>query len=211
MNRYIFVSIILPALLLTACMDIKQSYQPTEFYTLEYQPPDPGTRKPLPFSIRVERFTTAPDLNSGRIIYRSSPYKRQAYIYHRWRSNPAENVRYLLARDLSASGLFAAVFTGTRNLSSSIAIEGVIDEFYEWDNGQDTEAVISVSVMALVEQKDSLERLIVLQESFTSRQPCSERSAPALVQAMSRAMSDISTKLTNRIYTELLHANENDQ
>ena len=212
MSRYpIIISVMFSALLLSACVDIKQTYKQTEFYTLEYQPPDPGTRKQLPFSIRVERFVTAPDLNSGRIIYRSGPYKRDAYVYHRWRSNPAETVRYLLSRDLSASGLFSAVFTGARNLSSSIAIEGVIDEFYEWDNGLDTEAVISVSVMVLADQKDSQERVIVLQERFTSRQPCAERSAPALVTALSKAMSEVSNNLTNRIYEELLKANVNGQ
>ncbi|MBU0480404.1 MAG: membrane integrity-associated transporter subunit PqiC [Proteobacteria bacterium] len=200
-------TLILPALslilLCTGCMDLKQTYQPTAFYSLEYAPPDPGAKEQLPFSIRVERFTTAPDLNSGRIIYRSDPYKREAYIYHRWRSSPGDLVRYLLARDLSASGLFAAVFTNASNLKSSIAIEGVIDEFYEWDSDDDTEAVISISVTVLTDQEESLQRLIVLQEKFTSRQPCRERSAPALVEAMSRAMADISSRLTDRIYQEL--------
>ena len=87
-------------------------------------------------------------------------------------------------------------------------IEGVIDEFYEWDNHQDTEAVVSISVIARAELKDSLERIIILQERFTSRQPCEERSAPAFVKAMSKAMSIVSKNFTDRLYEELLKQSE---
>ena len=82
---------------LAAWLNLKQPKNKIDYYTLEYEPPVVQNHQPLPYVIKVARFSVAPIYKNNRIIYRDQSYKRQAYTYHQWRVNPADFVTYFLS------------------------------------------------------------------------------------------------------------------
>ena len=91
MNRYLNFIFIISCLLLlfTGCFGTSPTSDRIRFYTLEYDPPLFSGLEELPYVIRIERFSIDPIYNTNRIIYRDESYRRDEYVYYRWRSNPA--------------------------------------------------------------------------------------------------------------------------
>ncbi len=203
-----FIPMLLPILCLTlnlaACLDLKQPRNKIDYYTLEYDPPAPDHHPPISKSIRVNQFSVSPIYNTNRIIYREGLYKREAYVYHKWRANPADVVTYLLRRDLQQSGLFKAVVSRESRLPSAYVLEGSVDEFLEWSKKTVWEAYLSVSVTLMQENEPDISKKILFQKSYFSSQPCRQKNPGALAEAMSLAMSEISAQIMLDIYKAIL-------
>lgn len=190
-------------LLLGACLSLKQPSNKIEFYTLEYDPPQLASLKPLPFVIRLERFGVAPEYNSDRIIYRDKSFKRDAYVYYRWRANPGDLVTSFLSRDIKQSGLFKAVLFFDSKLPSSHLLEGSVDEFFEYDAEEGWEAVLSISITLMSENEPDNSRRVLFQKNYQGREPCKQKNPRALAEAMSRVMSAVSREIIETIHTTL--------
>jgi len=186
---------------LGACFNLKQPSHKIEFYTLEYDPPQLTGLKPLPFVIRVERFSVAPEYNSSRIIYRDKSFTRDTYVYYRWRANPADLVTSFLSRDAQQSGLFKAVLPYDSRFPSSFLLEGSVDEFFECDTEERWEAVLSVSITFMKKNEPGSNKKILFQKHYHAREPCDRKNPRALAEAMSRAMSAVSKEIIESLYT----------
>jgi cholesterol transport system auxiliary component len=191
-------------LALAACLDLKQPRNKIDYYTLEYDSPAPGNQPSLSAPIRVDQFSVSPIYNTNRIIYREGLFKREAYVYHKWRANPADVVTYLLRRDLQQSGLFKAVVTRESRLPSAYVLEGSVDEFLEWNKKTGWEAYLSLSVTLMQENEPDISKKILLQKSYFSSKPCRQKTPGALAEAMSLAMSEISAQIMLDIYKTIL-------
>jgi cholesterol transport system auxiliary component len=198
---YVLISLVL---VVPGCLGIKKPAMKIDYYTLEYDSPQLDFKARLPFVIRIERFQVAPVYNSNRIIYSEQKFKRAAYNYHRWRSGPGDLVTYFLARDMRKSDLFKAVLTYDTAFSSSHAIEGIVDEFYERD-GEDGlwEAVIAASITLVSEDEPDISKRVLFQKKYSQKEKCEQKTPPALAKAMSKAMKKISENITADIYNRL--------
>jgi cholesterol transport system auxiliary component len=203
-----FIPLLLLIIFLTlgpaACLDLKQPRTKIEYYTLEYDPPVPDHHPPLSEPIRVNQFAVSPIYNTNRIIYREGLFKREAYVYHKWRANPAEVVTYLLRRDLQQSGLFKAVVSRESRLPSVYVLEGSVDEFLEWNKEMGWEAFLSLSVILMQENEPDISKKILFQKTYFSNKPCRQKNPGALAEAMSSAMSEISKQIIIDIYQAIL-------
>lgn len=205
MNLYkkIFFLFLGTTLLLESCLNLKQPSHKIEFYTLEYDPPQVADFKPLPLVIRLERFSVAPEYNSERIIYRDKSFKRDAYVYFRWRANPSDLVTSFLSRDIKQSGLFKAVLSFDSRLPSSYLVEGSVDEFFEWDSEERWEAILSVSITLMAENDPDSSKRILFQKNYHTSEPCNQKNPRAIAEAMSQAMSKISKEIIETLYLHL--------
>ena len=207
-NRHEYVPILCFIICLTlplaACLDLKQPRNKIEYYTLEYDPPVPDRREPISEPIRVNQFTVSPIYNTNRIIYREGLFKREAYVYHKWRANPGNVVTYLLRRDLQQSGWFEAVVSSDSRLPSAYDLEGSVDEFLEWNKENGWEAFLSLSITLMQENEPDISKKILFQKTYFSTQPCRQKNPGALAEAMSLAMSEISAQIMLDIYTSIL-------
>jgi len=203
MQRCKLILLLCLTLPLSACLNLKQPSNTIEYYTLEYDPFFMGHRQPLSCVIKVNSFSVSPIYNTNRIIYRDSSFKREAYVYHKWRTNPGEIVTYFLRRDMKQSNLFKAVLSRNSRLPSSYMLEGMVDEFLEMNREDGWEALLSVSITFMEENEPDISKKILLQKSYSTRKPCMHKNPQALAQAMSLAMADISKRIIKDIY-ELL-------
>lgn len=202
MNHYkkIFLSLLGTTMLLGACINLKQPSHKIEFYTLEYDPPQLINLTPLSSLITVEHFSVAPEYNSNRIIYRDKSFKRDTYVYYRWRANPADLVTSFLSRDALQSGLFKAVLPYDSRVPASYLVEGSVDEFLECDTEEGWEAVLSVSITFMGGNEPDSDKKVLFQKHYHAREPCDKKHPRALAEAMSRAMSTVSREIIEHLY-----------
>jgi cholesterol transport system auxiliary component len=189
--------------MLGACVNLKQPRTRVDFYTLEYDPPIMEDMDPLPVIIRLQRFGVAPSYNTNRLIYRDDAFEREAYFYHKWRANPGDLVSYFLGRDLRQSGLFNGVISYDSHSPASYMLEGFVDEFLEWDEGNLWYALLTISVTLMVENEPDISKKILFQKTYHAKEPSSKKHPKELAEAMSRAMSKISREVTMDIYMHL--------
>ena len=188
------------------CVTLKQPNLKIEHYTLEYDALPlmmNADLDPVQAALKVERFSIAPVYNTSRIIYRDQEFKRSSYFYHKWKSNPADLVSYFLTRDIRESGLFSAVNVPDSKIPHTHIVEGLIDEFIEWDSKDKWEAVLSMNVTLLDAGTSDISKRVIFQQKFSSRKTCKEKHPKALAEAMSQAMAEVSKNICLTIHKAL--------
>ena len=191
------------SILFGSCVSLKQPVNKIEYYTLEYPPPQLETLNPLPYVIRMDRFTAAPPYNTTQIIYRDQSFKRNAYVYYRWQTNPGATVTTLLNRDIKNSGLFKAVIDSGSRFSPSYMIEGTVDEFFEWDAQNAWKAILTVSIILTEKDKIDIKNRVLFQKTYRKAEICKQKRPKALAEAMSQALSEISKEMIMDVYNSL--------
>ena len=190
-------------LLFSACLDLKQSSNKIDYYSLEYDPPRMRGVQPVAEVIKVEQFSVAPIYNTHKIIYRDKSYQRAAYTYHKWRASPGESVTFFLARDMQQSQLFKAILTRNSKFPYTYVLEGSVDEFLESDTANGCQAVLALSIVFMAEDETDMDKKIRFQKTYQMRKPCKQGNPMALAEAMSLAMSEASAKIINDVYENL--------
>lgn len=206
MKHYVkmIVLCILITISMAGCIGPKNQPNPINYYILEYDPPVQSNLKKLPFSIWIDRFTTASIYNSNNIFYQIKPFGIKIYHYHKWQVNPSRFISDFLTRDMRKSGLFTGVFTRGNTASSSFRIEGSVDEFYEQDNNNTWMAVLTVSATLLSDNEKNKRNKLVFQKRYHSKKTCSRKTPRSLAESMSMAMAEISEKIIADVYQALL-------
>lgn len=192
--KFIIITVIGIAIF-SGCMKLKAGDRNISFYSLEYPPPKSEQVDPLPAVIRIERFRISPLYDSTKIIYREKAFKRDSYVYHKWWANPADLVGYFLARDFQHSGYFKAVFSPADNVHSTHILNGFVEEFFEEDDTDKWQAVLSLNILLLKEDEPDVNKRILMQKKYVLTESCIEKTPHALAKAMSIAMSKVSEQI----------------
>ncbi|MFH1350067.1 MAG: ABC-type transport auxiliary lipoprotein family protein [Pseudomonadota bacterium] len=187
-------------ILFGACFNLKQPRNKVDFYTLEYDPPRLTNLESLPLVLKIDRFSVAPILNTGQIVYQDRSFKRDSYVYHRWRVNPGDLVTYFLGRDLRESGLFKAVLPDESGAPSSYLVEGTLEDFFERDTEEAWEAVLALSITLMAEREPDISKKIIFQRTYRAKEACKQKNPKALAVAMSQAMAKVSGEIIKDIY-----------
>ena len=182
------------------CMNLKQPSRRIDYYTLEYDPPRLSQPEPLSSVLRLERFTIAPTYNTGHMVFRDRSFKRNTYVYHQWRANPADLVGHFLYRDIRQSGLCKAVLPHSSTFAASYVLDGSVDEFFEWDMGGQWDAILSLGITLMAEDEPDVSKRILFQKNYHARETCQRKNPQALAEAMSLAMARLSKQIMEDIY-----------
>ncbi len=191
------------ALVLAGCMGASSAAKPVYYYTLDYTPAPRSFAKPLPWVLRVERFTASPPFNSQRIVYADKGLHRNAYAHFQWVAQPGELLAYSLARDLRQTNAFQAVWAPDGASPPTHLVTGWVEEFIEEDFIQPPQASVKMSISLIDVREADPVRRILFQKTFGAKVPCEEATPAALSVAMSAAVSQISTAVIEEIYSRL--------
>jgi ABC-type uncharacterized transport system auxiliary subunit len=195
--------IMIAALLLSACASVGQPSKKIDFYTLEYDPPLLAhEREKVPVTVKVSRFQVSPLYNSNKIIYRDKPFTRNEYYYRKWRANPGDTITYFLKRDLQQSSFFKAVFSHEDRFACEYLLEGAVDEFFEQDNPDSWEAVLSITIALIKENEPDVSKRVIFQKTYRARTPSLQKNPKSLSEAMSLAMAQVS----EQVIRDIVHA-----
>lgn len=191
------------AVSLWGCMGASSATQPVYYYTLDYAPAPRGFVKPLPWVLRVERFTASPPFNSQRIVYADKGLHRNAYTHFQWVAQPGELLAYSLARDLRRTEAFQAVYAPDGGSPPTHLVTGWVEEFVEEDFVQPPQASVKVNISLISVREPDPVRRILFQKSFSAKAPCTESTPAALSVAMSAAAAQISSAVIEEICSHL--------
>jgi ABC-type uncharacterized transport system auxiliary subunit len=179
--------------------ELTQTGQETTCYTLEYEPAS-MTGEQLTCSLAVDSFTAAPLFSTRKIIYRQKPYQTGEYRYHQWHVTPAEAIAHLLARDLSQSGLFAAVLDPASTVPATFSVSGHLETFLEDNTRKPWQAVLGIEIQVIDEAQPDVDQSILMQKRYTAVEPCARENPRATAEAMSRAMAGLSRRIVQDVY-----------
>ena len=190
-------------MLLSGCLSLKQAEQPVEYYTLEYDPPESRENSTLPFIIKFEPFSTSPVYDSNKISYKEQKFKRREYAYHKWQAVPGELVTAFLARDFSRTSLFQAVILSEPVPNYSHLLSGQVEEFYQQSEHSPWEAVLSIHITLSSMMPYDIQNPTLFQKRYACRKRCAQETPESFVEAMSRAMKQVSAEVIQDVYAKL--------
>ena len=188
---------------LGACVGLRQPAHKISHYTLEYGPPAVEGLERQALSLRIERFTAAAPYNSSALVYRDASFKREEYVYHKWRAHPGDIVACCLGRDLQQADFLQGVFLYGSSFAAPLVLEGSVDEFVAWESDSGWEAVLGITVTVLEHDEPDITKKILLQKTYRSRKPCERTSPQSFVAAMSSAMAEVSGSVIKDVYDRL--------
>lgn len=192
MKRTRFLLLPAAGLLLSACF----ARTPTPIvhhYRLSYDPPHVEAT-PLPIVLRLAPLRIDSVYASEEIVYREDQFHVEAYRRHRWSADPARMITDLLQRDLAASGAFRAVQQGPSTLPSDYILRGEIEEIEERSQPE-CNAHLRLRVLLTRARPRDDSDAVAFQKVYEADEPTRCGHADALVESMSRALSQISVQL----------------
>lgn len=190
------LTLVVIVILMSGCsLGKRRPSRVAEQYTLEYASPRIESCRRIPEPVLVERFSVVQLFNSPEMVYSSGPFKRDVYLYHRWRSNPGDMVTDYLIRDLRHGGCFLAVFSYREAGDARFVLRGVVEELLEADGREGQDAVLTLNVTFLDMRQMETTKRIIFQKTYRSVEPMSERTPGGLAMGMSRAMEQLSRQV----------------
>jgi cholesterol transport system auxiliary component len=191
---------------LSACMTSSSPPKPTYYYTLDYPSPALHLNQQLPAVLRIERFAVSPPFHTQRIIYAGKNNQRNSYAYHQWIAAPGELLPYFLARDLRKTNGFKAVLTPSTSLSATHSLHGWVEEFIEKDGSKNCAAEATIHISLINNSNADPASKIMLQKRYHASVLCHSKTPAALAESMSKAVAEISSKITRDIHSRLSSA-----
>lgn len=201
---YRLLLILLPALLLIGCGGRSEQARPMYYYTLDYPAPVAQAAPPLPYALRIERFSAAPPFDTQRIIYADKDLHRNAYASSRWVAPPGDMLAYLLARDLQRANALQSVIAPDAVMTPTHVVKGWVEQFLEEGTTDPAQAAIRVNITLLqADQSDPVAR-VLHQGTYHARAPLTERNPADLSRAMSLAAGQVMVGIRDDIVEVLV-------
>ena len=164
-------------------------------YVIEYPPPGGENISRTEALLKVERFTVDRIYAGPSMLFRKGPFQREAYHERRWRISPGDMVTDFLRRDIRHANLFRAVLSARDTEDSRFVLEGGVEEFLEVIEGKSRKALLVAMVTLLDLSSPEADRRVVFQKTYRCEASFTQDGGAGFAEAMSRAMSQFSTRV----------------
>ena len=168
------------------------------YYTVSYKPgliELPGSKRPYPYSVQVNRFNVSRLYNRSQILYRSSPNEIRYYNYKNWAIRPDDMLTDMAIKHLIAANLFAEVSTQFLDRRPDYYLNGEVVALEQYDSGDMWQAHLAIS-LRLIDSQDGTQ---IWQYVFDDRMLVLH---PEMVYTVN-AMSDLLEMHLNRAIRKL--------
>ncbi len=182
-------------ILLSGCLGGTRTPIATTYYTLEYSPSGPVRQTAADSVLRLEHLKSLLDPAGRDMLYRSGPFIRNAYRYHRWHVPPTEMLEGLLLRDLRGSGLFRAVLSPDEAVAAHYILNGQVEEFLQREDQGNSTAVLAISMTLVDVNGTAGASKIILQKTYRTTEPLDSPKPVDFAKGMSAAMNRLSRAL----------------
>lgn len=200
------VMVLAALLVLSGCAGGRPATPGVTAYVLEYPEPlkflpeEPSLTQD---TVTILRFNAAEHCRGSAMIYRSGPFRRAAYHYHRWGHSPADMVTDYLASTLLEARIFNALFVDYAYEKTRYHLEGrVIDCIEVVDNGS-RRAVLRFTAALLDTARESPGERLLFQNIYGRDMVIPGEGPAGLAAAMSEIMAMLSVQLAEDIGTVL--------
>lgn len=158
--------------------------RPVKYYTLNSAPASApavtvNSDAPLPVTILVGRITASHLYLNDPIVYSNGGVEMGTYEYHRWAEVPTEMLETMLTQSLRAKGRFRSVGRLGSGGRGDYILRGHLYSLEEVDSPSVT-ARFSLE-LELFQPKTGL---VVWSHSYSHDEPVTQKTVPAVVQAL---------------------------
>ncbi len=189
------------ACLFASCALFSPATPSLQTFRLDYPAPAPLAETAPAAVLRLAPFGIAAAYDQPGFVYRDGPYELGVDYYHRWIAAPQDLITDLVARDLAAVRVVAAVLQGPSGVPAQYELSGQIEALEETPSGGCTAALRLRAL--LVRLPDSGPRAVVFEEVFSAEAPCAAGDPASFAEALSLATQRVSASLLARIAAAL--------
>ncbi len=140
--------------------------------------------------IVLDALETDAAYDDERIVYRTTPYRLDYYQYHRWSASPGVMVGNFLEQALERSGKFRAVVRQPTD-DAGVVLTGRVVAIEEVDSSKQAWVGRIVIELAL---SDARTHAPLWTQQFEETEPLAVQTPEGLAEALSRALTRISTQ-----------------
>lgn len=197
------------AIVLCGCVDLdalRHPSKPMAYYTIEYPSPARLAQQPLAGVLRLKPFAVVDAFAADRILYEDPSSSFRSSYYDRWIASPASLVTAALARDLSESGMFAAVLRARGLLEPDWEMTGTVESMKARKRGGPWETDITLHVLLYPWPKTGagdVEPEKIFQKRYTVATPCRDDEPLSVVKSMSAGLEKLSGEMLRDIARHL--------
>ena len=167
-----------------------------QYYTLNLPaPPDPPPSENAQVTLAVREFRAPTYLRQGGIAYKTSPEQIGFYAYHRWSTDPREEVTNAVIDRLRASGTFAFVKPYDGRPGAGYVLSGRLEKLDELDYAGGVKVEIALSA----QMTSVATGATVWSNAVTEVGDVNKRDVPAVVSEMNRTVERAIEKLLTPI------------
>jgi cholesterol transport system auxiliary component len=156
------------------------------------QPGEPNAATDLVLKISVPN--AAPTFQSSRMAYIEQPYRIDYFAQNEWVDPPSQMLKTLLMRQLSASGLFRAVFSDSAGVDESLRLDSDLIELVQVFGESSSEVRVTVRFDLI----DVARRAILFSDTLSAAEPAA-RDPYAGVVAANAAVQRLLDQLVTRL------------
>lgn len=192
-------------LFICGCLDLdsfRRSSRPVEYYNIDSPCPAHLVEEPLAGVLRIKPLAVIDPFAADRIMYEDSPYSLRPSYYERWIANPASLVTAILARDLSESGVFAAVLRARGILEPDWEMSGTLETIKaaRHDGRWQTEVTVHLLLYPWpLGGSQAIDPGRVFQKRYTVSTPCKDDRALSVVESISTGVQKLSEEVLGDI------------
>jgi ABC-type uncharacterized transport system auxiliary subunit len=154
--------------------------------------------KPAPIhsdaTLRLRRFNVDEAFATRELVYRVGEFRYESDYYHQFLVLPGIMITEETRDWLADSGLFARVTAVGSRLEPTYLLEGnVVDLYADFTPKAAPEAIMEIRFFLLAGPEG--DESVVLSETYRAATPISTKTAEAVIEALSKSLADILTRL----------------
>jgi ABC-type uncharacterized transport system auxiliary subunit len=186
------VAVLLLVLISSGCFP--RAAADRKYYVIEaVRQGEPAARR-SDAALRLRRFEVDAAFATRQLVYRIEEFRYESDYYHQFLVSPGTIIMTQTRDWLEDSGLFARVTTTDSRLASTYTLEANVKALYaDFANKSAPEAVVEIRFFLL--DGTGGEGSVVLAQTYRAVSGISARTAPAVVEALSRSFQEILTRL----------------
>jgi ABC-type uncharacterized transport system auxiliary subunit len=165
-----------------------------QYYALDVTRPGPPAKARIDATLRLRRFNVDEAFASKQLVYRVDEFRYEPDYYHQLLVLPGVMITEETRDWLASSGLFARVTAAGSRVESTYVLEGnVIDLYADFRDKAAPLAVVAIRFFLLTGPETG--ETVAVARTYTAESPISAKTAEAVVEALSKSLSNILTRL----------------
>jgi len=190
-NTFLCFMLVLSAAAVTGCA---QSTPGKEFFMIEASRPSGVVQTPSDATLEVRLLNVDTAFASKNLVYRLGEFRYETDYYRQFLVTPGQMLMERTRRWVSDSGLFKQVLPPSSQITPTYTLQGIVTALYgDFTNESAPVAVMRIRFFLVKHGSD--EGAVVFSQAYRVAQPLSAKTAEALMDALSKDLTEILTRL----------------
>ncbi len=190
-NAFLCFILVLSAAAMTGCA---QNTPGKEFFMIEAVRPSGMAQTPSDATLELRLFNVDTAFASKNLVYRLGEFRYETDYYRQFLVTPSQMLTERTRRWLADSGLFKQVLPPNSQITPTYTLQGIVTALYG-DFTNESAPVAVMRIRFLLIGRGSEEGSVVFSQAYRVAQPLSAKTAEAMLDALSKDLTEILTRL----------------